>query len=328
MASLLKQRQHPSAQGPESWYPICLSDELPEGVVYPFELFETEWILFRGNGNLGAVERYCAHMGTDLANGRVVGACLECPLHRWRFDSAGNCTSGPRGRGQSALSRLLVTERYGIIFVYWGVIPAFELPIFNEFQSCRHARPVRLSLATPYLSVTLNAFDLAHLAVVHDRIAEGDPVFTSTSPSHLGITFSLRVHPRRWQDRLLIFLGISRSTVQYDCFGGNMIMIQNREAGFFALLMLQPLKNNTASFAYLAVVQDIGEGGVARKLRLRAWLTIQRAFAAHFLRQDVRVIAGMRPKRGSLTEGQDAAVKRFWEYWEHLPIYVMRRSES
>ena len=33
------------------------------------------------------VETYCPHLGADLsAGGKVVGDCIECPFHGWKFD--------------------------------------------------------------------------------------------------------------------------------------------------------------------------------------------------------------------------------------------------
>ena len=37
------------------------------------------------------------HLGADVtAGGRVLGDCIECPFHQWRFDGeTGKCVHGP-----------------------------------------------------------------------------------------------------------------------------------------------------------------------------------------------------------------------------------------
>lgn len=49
------------------------------------------------------VDAYCPHLGADLAaGGRVVGSCIECPFHGWRFRGEdGKCTHIPyAGKGE------------------------------------------------------------------------------------------------------------------------------------------------------------------------------------------------------------------------------------
>ena len=37
------------------------------------------------------------HLGADItAGGKVVGDCVECPFHQWRFEAeTGKCVQGP-----------------------------------------------------------------------------------------------------------------------------------------------------------------------------------------------------------------------------------------
>ena len=43
------------------------------------------------------VDAHCAHLGAILtAGGRVIGDCIECPFHEWRFEGeGGTCTRIP-----------------------------------------------------------------------------------------------------------------------------------------------------------------------------------------------------------------------------------------
>lgn len=54
--------------------------------------------LFRGeDSRVRAVDAYCPHLGASLsAGGRVLGNCIECPFHGWRFDGdTGKCNHIP-----------------------------------------------------------------------------------------------------------------------------------------------------------------------------------------------------------------------------------------
>ena len=54
--------------------------------------------VFRGeDGRVHALDAYCPHMGANLgAGGRVVGNCVECPFHGWKFrGDDGKCVSVP-----------------------------------------------------------------------------------------------------------------------------------------------------------------------------------------------------------------------------------------
>lgn len=54
--------------------------------------------MFRGQeGQAHVLNAYCPHLGANLAvGGRVVGNCIECPFHGWRFEgSDGKCVKIP-----------------------------------------------------------------------------------------------------------------------------------------------------------------------------------------------------------------------------------------
>lgn len=46
-----------------------------------------ELVVFRDTKGLAHVlDAYCPHMGANLGvGGRVVGDCIECPFHGWKF---------------------------------------------------------------------------------------------------------------------------------------------------------------------------------------------------------------------------------------------------
>jgi nitrite reductase/ring-hydroxylating ferredoxin subunit len=60
-------------------------------------------VLCRAGGRLYALGLLCPHAGARLTRGRIVGDCIECPLHGARFALDGGAVRrGPAGRALPA----------------------------------------------------------------------------------------------------------------------------------------------------------------------------------------------------------------------------------
>ncbi len=312
---------------PESWYPICLLAEIKKGESRPIQLFGTEWLLFRSReGKLGMIYRFCPHMGTDLANGRVKGDCIECPLHHWKFTGEGYCVeTGSSGvESPKVLTKnLKVQERYGIIFAFWGNTPTFELPSFADIPNPVSSKPAIINFKNTYIALILNAFDTQHLTVVHNRIIEGPVLYTSKNSFHLGVKFTVRVNVKKWQDHLIKKLGMSTSNLQYDCWGANIILVRNITSKFSAIMFVLPGEKENESKFFLVVIRPSKGSNVIKRLFERIRLSVTSYFAIRFLSDDIEVIKNMHPKKGMLSPTHDQAVVRFWEYLENIPKFIV-----
>lgn len=74
---------------PNGWYALAESRELPKGGVLRVTALGQNFAVFRGleSGKAYVTDAYCPHLGADVtAGGRVVGDCIECPFHQWRFE--------------------------------------------------------------------------------------------------------------------------------------------------------------------------------------------------------------------------------------------------
>ena len=82
---------------PNLWYPVIHSNELKKGQVKPLHLFGKDLVAFRTttSGKAYIMDAFCAHMGTHLGDGSVVGESVRCPFHSWTFNGDGICTSIP-----------------------------------------------------------------------------------------------------------------------------------------------------------------------------------------------------------------------------------------
>lgn len=116
----------------ETWFPICLSKELMPGKVVGRPFLDGRVVAFRGtDGKARVLSAYCPHVGADLAAGRVVGDNLQCGFHRWEFNADGWCEKtgvGDRPPKAACLYKFHVREKFGLIWVFNGADPWWELP--------------------------------------------------------------------------------------------------------------------------------------------------------------------------------------------------------
>ncbi|UGT65263.1 aromatic ring-hydroxylating dioxygenase subunit alpha [Nocardia asteroides] len=118
------------------WFMIGWSAEFPLGETRPLHYFGEELVAYRDeSGELHVLTGHCKHLGAHLGHGgKVVGDCVECPFHGWRW--------GPDGRnkhipGESRVNRGLrlrvypVNEQNGCVFMWHhpeGARPGWEMP--------------------------------------------------------------------------------------------------------------------------------------------------------------------------------------------------------
>jgi len=76
---------------------LCSAADVPEGAMKTVALEGLpELLVCRSGGEYHVVEATCSHGAVPLAEGRVIGCEIECPLHAGRFDLAtGQATKRP-----------------------------------------------------------------------------------------------------------------------------------------------------------------------------------------------------------------------------------------
>lgn len=89
----------------ERWRAVARVGDLRAGDVIAVEIDGLEIALGRDGERYFAVQRRCAHMRGDLADGIVSRGHVVCPQHGWRFSTA-------TGRQEQASEYCLV--RYGV----------------------------------------------------------------------------------------------------------------------------------------------------------------------------------------------------------------------
>jgi phenylpropionate dioxygenase-like ring-hydroxylating dioxygenase large terminal subunit len=159
------------------WYPAEQSSALTDKPL-KVQMLGLTFVLWRdGQGRAHCVHNTCTHRGGSLGDGKVVGDCIQCPYHGWKFNGEGGCeripSLGPQAkipRG-SRIDAYPVEERYGLIFVFLGDLPVAERPTImpcNEYgQSGWRTLTMRYRWKCNFVRLVENQSDPSHVEYVH-----------------------------------------------------------------------------------------------------------------------------------------------------------------
>src|SRR3546814_725795 len=90
------------------------------------------------DGVARVMSAYCKHMGADLSvGGDIVGNDVRCPYHHWTYGDGGKCTgiaSGDPIPRESNLASFPTAEHLGLIWVFFGETPLYDMPTFDEYN--------------------------------------------------------------------------------------------------------------------------------------------------------------------------------------------------
>ena len=89
---------------PQDWTQALADAALGEGEMRAVDLGGVAILIARRGGEVHALSNTCVHRGGSLADGELVGDCVQCPLHgsRFRLDD-GSVEQGPAAYPQPAL---------------------------------------------------------------------------------------------------------------------------------------------------------------------------------------------------------------------------------
>jgi 3-ketosteroid 9alpha-monooxygenase subunit A len=125
------------------WFMIGWSAEFTAGEVRPLRYFGEDLVAYRDEaGELHVLSGHCRHLGAHIGHGgKVVGDCVECPFHGWRWGPDGTNRYIPYqpDRPNKALRLRVypVVEQYGCVFAWHqpdGKEPQWAMPdLFGKF---------------------------------------------------------------------------------------------------------------------------------------------------------------------------------------------------
>jgi phenylpropionate dioxygenase-like ring-hydroxylating dioxygenase large terminal subunit len=116
----------------EHWYVAAPARALGKKPA-PATVLGEPLVLFRGaDGRPAALLDRCLHRNMALSAGRLVGGCLECPYHGWRYDDRGRCALVPSlGEGRcppGGVRAYPAVESDGYVWVFIGDGPPSRPP--------------------------------------------------------------------------------------------------------------------------------------------------------------------------------------------------------
>ncbi|MDH5326014.1 MAG: Rieske 2Fe-2S domain-containing protein [Gammaproteobacteria bacterium] len=319
---------HPAVSYPRSWYPLMVGCKIKIGQVKALRAFGKDWVLFRGmDGVPGLVYRYCCHMGADLTKGRVVGNNIECGLHGWCFDNSGFCRNIPalkaHDKGQLQQPKqisLPCREVFGVVFVYYGDRPEYDLPVPDGMSAVMFGDCHQMEFNTEHHVPCLNTFDVQHYRKIHQREFLNEPVVKSEGPFHLGIQMNTRVLPVSMIDRIMWRLTKGEARVVVDCWGGSLLAMSNHKTGYGSIVAMLPIETMKSRLFIIPVKNAHGDRHVTAGLGSRVALLLAAMLIKGFLRPDTILLAGMKPVRGNLLKGVDDIADRYWSFYQGLPV--------
>ncbi len=274
------------------------------------------------SGRLAVLDARCSHLGSHLGQGCVVGEAIRCPFHHWEYGLDGRCTHIPISASIPVTARQTsypVVERHGLIFVFNGPQPLFELPFFAgvRIEDLRPARPFTTVLACPWYMVGANAFDLQHFRAAHERRLEGVPAVDCPAPFARRASARFRVCGDSWQDRLTRRFAGEMVEMSITDWCGNLMFAtaRFRRTCSYGMVATEPLASGGVAVCVLVFVPP-SRGWLGRLVLdpLHRW--IRRLFIKNFLQSDAARLQGAcYNPHGLIPEDRDLA-----EYFQWLSI--------
>lgn len=302
----------------QTWFPICLSSEVRPGEVLGQTFLDGKVVIFRGeNGKINVMSAYCPHVGADLSLGKVQGNNIQCLFHSWEYDETGQCVKTAIG-GQvppnACLFSYPTVERYGIVWVFNGEEPLWDVPGFEKddselaFHIYRHKPPYKCD---PWL-FCCNTLDFQHLIVVHGfQVPDGsvDKLHNQVEWQPFGFDYRIAAQHQGgvsldWQ------LGIRGTSIYrqqgvYDDFW----------FGYIAAFSL-PQPGMHEAFQIFAV--EKGDGTPESEALVQRRLKIADDLEVRTIEEDRSLLDTMRPAPGNLVH-VDKSLGKFYQYLRDYP---------
>lgn len=296
----------------QTWFPICLSEEVPCGAVLGVDFLGGRVVAFRGEGGrVQVLSAYCIHLGADLSVGEVIGDTLRCRFHHWKYDADGVCVAtgiGDPVPPQARVFRFPTVEKYGVVWAFNGDDPLFDLPELRHPEDRLVLRSMVVEQTQPSdpWVVTAQSLDLQHLLLQHEFELQEDPNHSVNATEH---SMGCNLHARTRSGQIY--------DVRIDIYGTNIFWQTGTLDGrwFFWITGLSVPRPGEAKaiFVYGAAREDGEDTAVAQ-----AFLDQAYAMMMALWEDDAAVLTTIKYKPGLLT-ASDNALAAFIEYLRRHP---------
>ncbi|MDV7218879.1 Rieske (2Fe-2S) protein [Streptomyces prunicolor] len=296
----------------EGWYPVCLSSEIPEGGIHGADFLDGRVVIFRGeDGKVRVTSAYCMHLGADLTVGTRTPNGLQCLFHGWEYDGNGRCVALPSGDPvppRAQLYSFTAIERYGIVFVYNGEQPLYDLPAFEYPEEELVVKVVAVDHLVPVdpWVIAANTPDLLHITELHKFEMFNNP-YEEVAWHPYSVDFTVHARLPTGQDFDIV------ATIHGTNYFWQTGTLDGRWFGWVVPLGI-PKAGSSRMYPVIAVKPEPGETPEETQAVVDYLFEVEMAIAA----EDAPVFAGMHYAPGNLTHG-DRILARFLEYVRHFP---------
>jgi nitrite reductase/ring-hydroxylating ferredoxin subunit len=302
----------------QSWFAVALSEEVVSGKILGRRFLDGKVILVRDEqGHVQAFSGYCVHLGTDLSNGEVVSGNVRCPLHHWIYDTQGQCVAtgcGDKAPPTARLFQFPTTERYGIIWLFNGETPLWEIENFSkayrdEELIVRARKDKRTYPVDPWV-IRSNTPDWQHLAFVHHMKMDVD------------IRDKFQFEPYGLQVQIPVGLEEgSGQQLEYNIrvSGTSLWTTAGRLSGKWHLqVSALGIEAPGTSTHYYSHAVHRGDGSDAAERRARELIDELEFLFEKVLDEDMAVMTGMHYRPGLLT-ASDGVLATYLDYVRRFP---------
>ena len=183
----------PFPANPTGWYRVAFADDLRPSELTTLSYFGRDLIGFRTDDGVHVMEAHCPHLGAHIGvGGRIEEACVVCPFHGWRFDTAGRNVEIPYRNEINRKARLRTFEARdwcGLVMVWFDendAKPAWQLPdvpeLHDETMLWHAPAQARWRIRTHPQEILENAVDIAHFQFVHGVPSFGELTLVEEGP--------------------------------------------------------------------------------------------------------------------------------------------------
>ena len=161
---------------PNQWYAILESNEIKKGKIVGVTRMGEKLVAWRNiKGDLTIMSDKCPHRGVALSTGKLIGDCIQCPFHGFKYDISGTCKLIPAiGKNSEPPNALHVRsypvrEEHGFVYIWWGN-RRDEYPPVPWFESIPEAMvyaTLKDHWANHYSRAIENQLDVIHLPFIH-----------------------------------------------------------------------------------------------------------------------------------------------------------------
>lgn len=295
-------------QYPPAWYYFASVKELSRGPVSKQMIGKSLVGFLTESGQPGVLSDRCAHMGSQLAGGCVVGENLQCSLHHWQFGTDGSCPHIPATKkipsfaSQTSYSAVI---RHGYVYFFSGGEPDFPLPFFDSLSpdDLVAAQPFVETVHCPWYMIGANAVDTQHFSIAHDRTLLQLPDVDYPDPLAHRTVCHFQIAGHSLADRVTKYFGGATVRLQVTDWCSTMVFAHSTLARTetFGMLSIVPLTPDR-TLVHGTIMARASEGRFQRRWLDPLRAAVRRSLIRRFLRSDIDRLSGTRYSPHSLID--------------------------